>query len=243
MFMRLETLLKQPSETLRQSLTFNGVATITALHSVEAEARGLVSGAAALDVVPTLFAGALTLAISGGTDGERYLVTAIADDADGQRAEAELEIIVIDAAWAMPGGGTPYLTIAEFVDRFGLPEVVAMTDADGGGRIDRALLVSALTNAQAVADAHVAARYAVPLSDVPLIVKKIVGDLARAELYPRGAPDGVADQAKQSLRMLERIQSGAMPIPAGTAPAEAVSDNPILIAPGRRAYSDGLPGY
>lgn len=241
--MRLETILKQPSETLRQSLTFNGVSTITELHSVEAEARGLVSGATALDVVPTLFAGALTLAISGGTDGERYLITAIADDAEGQRAESELEIVVIDAAWAMPDGGVPYLSIAEFVDRFGLPEVVAMTDADGAGRIDRALLVSALTSAQAVADAHIAARYSVPLIDVPLIVKKIVGDLARAELYPRGAPDGVADQAKQSLRMLERIQSGAMPVPAATAPAEAASENPILISSGRRAYPDGLTGY
>lgn len=80
--MRLETILKQPSETLRQSVTFNGVSTISALVSVEAEAKGLVSGAAALDVVPTLFADALTLAISGGTDGERYLVTAIADDAE-----------------------------------------------------------------------------------------------------------------------------------------------------------------
>jgi len=241
--MALETILKQPSETLRRSITFNGVSTITTLHSVEAEARGLVSGAAALDVTPTLFAGAVTLAISGGTDGERYLVTAIADDAEGSRAETELEIIVIDAAWAMPDGGAPYLTISEFVDRFGLPEVVAMTDGEGSGRIDRALLVSALVSGQAVADAHIAARYAVPLQDVPLIVKKIVGDLARAELYPRGAPEGVADQVKQSMRMLERIQSGAMPIPAGTAPAEAPSENPILIQPGYRAYPDGLKGY
>ncbi|MGE4321772.1 MAG: phage protein Gp36 family protein [Sphingobium sp.] len=241
--MSFETILKQPSEQLRRPMIFNGVSTIQALHSVEARARGLVPGATALDVVPTLFAGALTLAISGGADGERYLVTAIADDADGARAETELEVVVLNAAWAMPDGGAPYLTIAEFVDRFGLPEIVRATDPDGSGRIDRTLLVGALVSAQAVADAHIASRYAVPLIDVPFVVKKIVGDLARAELYPAGAPDGVADLAKTSMRMLERIQSGAMPVPAATPPADAVGDNQILIAPGYRAYPDGLKGY
>ncbi|WP_336973424.1 phage protein Gp36 family protein [Sphingobium aromaticiconvertens] len=239
--MALETILKQPSETIQRSVTFNGVATIAALHSVGSEARGLVSGAAALDVVSTLFAGALTLAISGGTDGERYLVTAIADDAEGDRAETELEIVVIDAAWSMPDGGAPYLSIAEFVERFTLQEVVRMADPVGHGRIDRGLLVGALINAQAVADAHVAGRYTVPLVDVPFIIKKIVGDLARAELQPNG--DGVEAQLKASMRMLERIQTGAMPIPVATPPAEAASDTPILIAPGRRAYPDGLAGY
>lgn len=240
--MRPEIILKQPSEELRRSITFNGVSTITALHSVGSVASGLVAGSAQLGVVPQLFAGAVTLAISGGTDGERYLITAIADDADGQRAETELEIVVIDMAWAMPGGGAAYLSIAEFIDRFTLAEVLVMTDT-GDGRIDRALLVGALVDAQAIVDAHLASRYAVPLYDVPLIVKMLVGDLARPRLYPRGAPDGVADQGKAAMRMLERIQSGAMSVPAATAPAEAASDNPILIAPGRRAYPDGLAGY
>ncbi|WP_370175474.1 phage protein Gp36 family protein [Sphingobium abikonense] len=241
--MAFETILKQPAEELRPPITFNGVSTVTALHSVSAVAKGLVAGSAELGVVPQLFAGAVTLVISGGSDGERYLVTAIADDAEGDRAETELEIVVVDAAWAMPDGGAPYLPIAEFVQRFGLPEVTRATDADGSGRIDRAMLVNALVNAQATADAHLAARYAVPLGDVPLIIKKIVGDLAMAALYPAGAPDGIAAQAQASGRMLERIQSGAMPIPVATPPVEAVSDDQILIAPGRRAYPEGLAGY
>ncbi|WP_289145039.1 DUF1320 domain-containing protein [uncultured Sphingobium sp.] len=240
--MAFETILKQPSEELRRSLTFNGVSTVTALHSVDVVARGLVAGVAELGVVPQIFAGAVTLVISGGTDGERYLVTAIADDADGQRAETELEITVIDMAWTMPDGGTAYLSIAEFIDHFTLKEVMMMTDT-GEGRIDRALLVNALIDAQATVDAHIASRYTVPLAQAPLIVKMMVGDLARVRLYPQGAPDGAAEQGKSAMRMLERIASGAMPIPAVTAPVEAVSDNPILIAPGYRAYPDGLRGY
>ncbi|PHP19524.1 hypothetical protein CG471_11740 [Sphingobium sp. IP1] len=240
--MRPETILKQPSEMLHRPVTFNGISTVTVLHSVDVAARGLVASVAELGVVPQLFADAVTLAISGGTDGERYLVTVIADDADGQRAETELEIAVIDMAWSMPDGGAPYLTIAEFIDRFTLEEVLVMTDT-GKGWIDRGLLVGALVNAQAVADTHLAARYTVPLVEAPLIIKKIVGDLARADLYPRGAPDGVAAAAKVSMKMLERIQSGALPVPAATAPVAAPAQDDILISPGRRAYPDGLAGY
>lgn len=241
--MAFETILKQPAEELRRPIVFNGVSTVMALHSVSSVARGLVAGSAELGVVPQLFAGAVTLVISGGSDGERYLVTTVADDADGARAETELEVLVVDAAWAMPDGGAPYLSIADFIARFGLPEVTRATDADGSGRVDRDMLVNALVNAQATADAHIAARYVVPLTIPPLIIKKIVGDLAMAALYPAGAPDGIADQASASMRMLERIQSGAMPIPAAAPPAQAASQDEILIAPGRRAYPDGLGGY
>lgn len=241
--MAFETILKQPSEVLHRPLTFSGVSTVSALHGIDVVARGLVPGGAALTAEPTLFAGAVTLALAGGADGERYLVTALADDADGQRAECELEVVVIDLAWAMPDGGAPYLSLAAFIERFGLPEIVKATDADGSGRIDRAMVVNALVNAQAEADAHIAARYAVPLVDVPLIVAKIVGDLAIVALYPSGAPDGLAEQAKASRRMLERIQSGAMPIPAAAPPAQAPATDDILVAPGQRLYPDRLAGY
>lgn len=241
--MALETILKQPAEVLRHVVRFGAGFAPIGVISASAEARGLVSAAAALGVAHELAGDVVTLELSGGDDGEIYLVTLRTEQADGGEAEGEIEVMVVDGAWSMPDGGAPYLSIAEFVGRFGLPEVIRMTDGIGDGRIDRAMLVGALVNAQSVADAHICARYAVPLASPPQIVKKIVGDLARAELYPAGAPDGVADQAKQSLRMLERIQSGAMPLAMAEPPAEAVSDNPVLIAPGYRAYPDGLRDY
>ncbi|HEX7820640.1 MAG TPA: phage protein Gp36 family protein [Sphingobium sp.] len=240
--MPTETLMKQPAEVLHRSLTFNGLLTITALHSVAAEARGLVAGSALITVTYSLLAGAVTLAIAGGTDGESYLVTALADDADGQRAEAELQVVVIDAAWVMPDGGAPWLSIADFVKAVGLPEVVRATDGVGDGRIDRDLLVSALVSAQAIAQAHVAGRFAVSPGAVPEILKLIVTDLTRARLYSSGMPEGVERAEKSAMRMLERIQSGAMPLGDASVP-EAPTDNPILISPGRRAYPDGLADY
>lgn len=241
--MAVETILKQPGETLKRQVRFVALAAVASLGAVTVAARGLVTGAAAVTVVPALAGGTVTLSIAGGSDGERYLVTVRAQDAAGAAEEAELDIAVIDGAWAMPDGGAPYLTIAEFVERVGLPEVISLTDGTGEGRIDRAMLVNKLIDAQSIVDSHLAGRYLVPLSTPPLIVKKYVTDLAWAALYPGGAPDGVAEERKQTLRALERIQSGTAAIPAETPPAPAVSEQPVLISPGQRAYPDGLAGF
>lgn len=241
--MPAETLLKEPAGVLHHALIFAGMAEVAEVTSVEVQAQGLIAGSALIAAMAEIDAGAVTLVLTGGTDGESYRVIVTATDTDSVTAQAEVEVAVIEAAWTMPDGSAPYVSIIDFVKRFGLPEVVAMTDADGTGRIDRSMLIAKLTDAQALADAHIAGRYAVPLAEVPLVVKKWVADLAAAALYPRGAPDGIAEQAKQAQRMLERVQAGQLPLPASAPPADAVSDNPVLIAPGYRAYPDGLRGY
>lgn len=240
--MAVETLLKQPGEVLRRPVGFPGLV-VAAIVSAGAVARLALPGGAPLAVSAELANGVVTVELQGGVIGESYLVTVQAESADGETGEAELDVSVMDLEWAMPDGGAAYLSIADFVARFGLPEVIRMTDGAGDGRIDRDMLVAELVNAQAVVDGYVGARYTVPLSEAPLLVRKWVGDLARAALYPGGAPEGVADQAKAAIKMLERVQSGAMPLQLAVSAPEAPSDNPVLIAPGNRIYPDGLAGY
>lgn len=239
------TLIKQPGETLRPAVPFSSTGLIAAIRDVTVSSRGLVPGAAALAASATLANGIVTLALSGGSDGERYVVTVRADDGHGQTLESETEVVLIESTWATPDGGAGWLTIAALVKRFTLDEVVRMTDPDGSGRIDRDLLIGALVDAQAIAEAHIASRYALPLASVPRILEMAVGDLARARLYPRGAPEGIADQAKAAMALLVRIQKGeaTLGLPAAAAPAETVSDAPVVISPGRRAYPDWLKDY
>lgn len=239
----MKTIIKQPSEAVFEPMTFGGISTISALVSVTAISRGLVTGSAALTVAGNLFANALTIEISGGTDGERYLITAIADDAEGQRREEEIEVAVLDLAWTMPDGGAPMLSIAEFVAHFGIEEVVRMTDERGDGRIGRERLVNALTAAQGDAEAHIAARYALPLADVPVFLKSAIADIARGRLYPGTAPEGVASLAKAAQRKLENIKDGRLSLPGVASTPAATSDTPILSHSGGRSYPDGLKDF
>lgn len=235
--------LKQPAEQLVAPLAQRRPA--LSVEQTLVAPRGLVPGAAALFAVPAIDGGAIALTLTGGGDGERYLVTVRYQADGGELLEDELEVAVVDGAWAMPDGATPYLSIAEFVARFGLAETIVMTQADGSGRIDRDYLVAALRAAQGLVDLSLAARYAVPLAVVPEAVKGMVADLARARLYPRGMPEGVAALAKSAERALERIASGALPLPlpAGEAATPATSDPVLISGRGRRAYPRGLDDF
>lgn len=192
--------------------------------------------------------GSLRVQVGAGADGETYRVS-IDGFGGPDRGDAvtriDLDVQVIDPDWTMPDGGVAYLTIAEFVDRVGLDEAVAMTDRAGAGRIDRGYLVAALRDAQALVDLNLAARYAVPIAIVPDAIKTAIADLARARLYPRGAPDGVSDAAKAATALLARIAGGALPLPlpAGQTAASADSVAPVLFTPGTRQYPDGLADY
>lgn len=239
----MKLIVKQPAEISRLPMEFGGAATIDALIGVDVAVRGLVAGALPLTAEGQLFAGALTLVVEGGSDGERYLVTVTVDDALGSRVEEEVEVAVLDLAWAMPDGGAPMLTIAEFVERFGLDESVRMTDERGDGRIGKDLLVGALTAAQAIVTAPLAARYDLPFADVPQIVKVWIGDIARGRLYPNGAPDGVDAAVKAAMRALERIEDGKSSLGPGVQPAPPSSDGGVSFHSGGRSYPDGLAGY
>lgn len=239
----ISTQIKQPAETLKVAPAFDTRDPLIEVVSIVVAARGLVVGAPPITALGTVAGGIATISMVGGVDGERYLITVRATDAGGKLLESELEVAVVDATWQLPDGGAPYLSIGKFVDHFGLDEVVAMTDANGSGRIDRALLISALTGAQAIADSNIASRYSVPLETVPPIVELAIADIARARLYPRGAPDGVADAAKAAVRTLERIASGALPLGVAQPPAPVASDTPILTFGGNRAYPDNLVDF
>lgn len=237
---RIVTVIKQPAEELRQRVHFVGLVAVASVVSVDVVSRGTVSGDL-LEADAELAAGLVDVVLSGGADGDHYLVTVRAEGGGGQIVEAELEVVILDASWVMPDGGAAYLTIGEFVARFGLGETVRMTDGVGDGRIDRDYLVSALVDAQAIVEAHIADRYALPLSTVPQLVKTWIGDIARARLYPGGAPEGVEKAGAQSLRMLEHIRDGKMTLPGGSSlEAAPSSDNPILHFSGGRTYPDNL---
>lgn len=230
--------LKQPSETIRVSAPINGFVRSATIASIVARSGG---PADALTATVTIVSGTALCAIAGGVADESYLVSIDAELTNDEVRQAEIEISVMETDWTMPDGGVAYLTIAEFVDRVGQAEAILMTDIQGNGRIDRDRLVSELRAAQGLIDGYCGARYPVPLSSAPEIIKTALTDIARGRLYPRGAPEGVAGQAAAAIKLLERIAAGTLPLKlADGAPAPAdTTAAPIVFTTGGRRYPRG----
>ncbi len=232
--------IKQPAETLAYAVP--GLADIASVEDITVIARQYRPDVRPLVAAQAVEGGKLVLTLSGGSDGELYLITVLVTLLDGTRPEAEIELQVTDLIWTMPDGGAPMLTIAEFVRKFGLEETVRMTDA-GDGRIDRDLLVAALTDAQAMAEAYLADRYQLPFNIVPLLVQTCIADMARARLYTNEPPDNVATSARIALRNLEKLQTGQISLGAAALADGGGSNAPVRFTLGRASYPNRLKDY
>jgi phage gp36-like protein len=236
--------LKDSGAALLMSLSFANPA--LAVASVIVTPQGLVTGAGALVASSVISAGAVLLTLSGGADGERYDVATRATDASGANTERKLTVAVLDPNWSMADGSAGWLSILEFVQKFGLDEAVRATDPDRSGIIDRVYLIGALRDAQSEVQLNLAARYNLPLTAVPDVVKSAIADLTAVRLYHRAVPDSVGDAAKAARAMLKRIADGAVTLPgvAGIeVEASSATSDPILFDSGGRTYPDELSGY
>lgn len=120
-----------------------------------------------------------------------------------------------------------YATQQDLVDRFGYDEIVQLTDRTGGNVIDGTVVALALADADAEIDAHLAARYSLPLASVPAIIVRIASDIARYRLWDDRAPEEVRARYTDTVRVLEKLARGdielglpaasAPPLPAGVA--------------------------
>lgn len=239
---------KQPLEVITLALPF-GVA-LVAPATVSVVGRGQVVGS----TVPTILANrvvgsSIEVDLSGGTDGERYLITARCGTAvGGDTLERETELAVIDFRWQVPDGATAYLTPAQLVTRVGLDLAIRLTDADGIGRLDVGRLTAAITDAGAEADGYLAGRYQTPLSAPSALLTATVFDLALARLWQGqvDAPDGVVKAQAAARALLRDIAKGVMTLPgaANQTPADGAAA-PVLFQPGAAPLfsRDKLTGF
>lgn len=101
-----------------------------------------------------------------------------------------------------------YAGVQDLVERYGEREVIELTDRDRHGEIDEAVAERALTDATAEIDGYLAARYALPLEHVPVVLVRLCADLARYYLFDDHAPEQVSERYKAAVEMLRRISTG-----------------------------------
>lgn len=103
-----------------------------------------------------------------------------------------------------------YATQQDLLDQFGERELVALTDREGSGAIDAAVLARALADADAEIDSHLVARYTLPLTGTYPTLKRHAANLARYFLSGAEVTEVavVRTRYQDAIRYLESIRDG-----------------------------------
>lgn len=105
-----------------------------------------------------------------------------------------------------------YCTQSELVARFGLTELLRLTDLKKTGRINADEVQLAIQHVDAVIDANLRKVATLPLSTVPDELVGYACDLVRARLYSEAITDRARDLEEQAMAYLTAVRDGKIPL-------------------------------
>lgn len=106
-----------------------------------------------------------------------------------------------------------YASCADFVLRVGEVQSIELTDREGLGVVDNALLDLALADSASQMDGYLCTRYKLPLKEIPQNLVRLCCDLTRYRLASMSGvaiTDEIIERYKLSLKELEAIAKGAV---------------------------------
>lgn len=141
---------------------------------------------------------------------------------------------------------TIYAALSDLIDQFGDHEVNALTDRNGDGVPDTAVVNMALKRASDEIDSYLSSRFTLPITVVPDMLVGLCCDIARYKLCGAEVTETeeVRNRYKDAIKTLEKIRDRKVDIgltDAGQAPNEAPL---VQVAPGNRVFDDNaLQGW
>lgn len=117
----------------------------------------------------------------------------------------------------------PYATLDDIVARAGEEEVLQIADRDDDGVADADVIASAIATAESEINGYLSARYRLPLTQVPELVKSWTVSIARYHLHRDGAPEHVVRDWKSAKSGLVDVSRSLISLPitdGGDAPAD-----------------------
>lgn len=139
-----------------------------------------------------------------------------------------------------------YTTLTQLTQRYTSDELVQLTNITdpSATAVDESVLAGAIADIDALIDAKLAARYAVPLASVPLVLANVAADLVRARLYVNSKPDHVAERERAALKLLDQMSEGKVQLGLDAAQqATPSSDGPQFASGGRVFSPSSLADY
>lgn len=129
-----------------------------------------------------------------------------------------------------------YCTRQNLIDRFGEPELIQLTDRNGLGIIDDAVLDQAIADADAEIDGWIAGRYALPLATVPPALVRVACDITRYRLYDQAVPDTIKMRYDDVVRFLTKLGEGKITLGLDNTQAEITQPQSPMMESGGSAF-------
>ena len=131
-----------------------------------------------------------------------------------------------------------YATVADMQARYGA-QLLAMAGKNENGQVDLDAVERALVSATSEIDAVLSVRYAVPISPVPPLLRRIAEDLAGSALPRNGAEQAsmYERRAREARALLDNLATGKAAL--GVKPAQPSGP----VAGGGIAYSFSQSGF
>lgn len=107
-----------------------------------------------------------------------------------------------------------YCALADIKNALPESDIIQLTDDANTGAVDQTKVDDAIDYADQLIDGYLRAKYTLPLSTVPGLLKSTAVDLAIFHLYSRKPdmpmPDTILLKYKNSVKLLDQIQKGAL---------------------------------
>lgn len=135
-----------------------------------------------------------------------------------------------------------YASQQDIVDRYGEGELLLLADRDADGAVDLDVIAQALADSDAEIDAYLAARYQLPLTTVPTVLKRLAVDILVYRLAS-GAGTATEERRKRyedAVALLRRIAKGEVSLGLPEAPASTGGGVHMTSGPRRFGRGGGL---
>lgn len=136
-----------------------------------------------------------------------------------------------------------YATHQNMIDRFGVDEVVQLTDRANTGALDAQVLDQALSDADDTINGYLSGRYTLPFASVPKVLTRLACDIARYLLYRDQASDRVKDGFDAAIAFLKSVAAGTVQLGLDAANAVPSVGAPVVSGPDRQFTNETLKDF
>lgn len=135
-----------------------------------------------------------------------------------------------------------YCTLQDLIDTYGEQDIVQLSDRVNmpATTIDETVIATAIRDADAEINTHLAGRHPLPLASVPVILTRIACDLAWYNLHTHVDENHPAALAyKRRLKQLDGFSTGKLNLGLDAANAPAPTSDTVQVSPGRNDFGCG----